>query len=161
MNVNLTVTRGFLTLTWLFIPPTARTITTLSGHHHFGSGLHGGGGRILRNVGCNAFGPDVAELEDFLDGVDEVLDDSPPDFPLIGLVRRERPVGQHQPDFAARREMVDHVLDPGVVRVPRRRYPVGPAHVLLQPLLSPPLEIERRIGEDEVCLATIFDTITC
>ena len=50
------------------------------------------------------------------------------------------------------REVVDEVLDPGVVGVADRRRAVAPAHVVGQQLARPVRDVERRIGEDVVGL---------
>lgn len=51
-----------------------------------------------------------------------------------------------------RREVVDEVLNPGVVGVADRRRAVAPAHVVGQQLAGPVGDVERRIGEDVVGL---------
>src|SRR5688572_11794269 len=47
---------------------------------------------------------------------------------------------------------MNDVLDPGEVRIARRRYPVFPALVVAQALAAPIGDIERRISENEVSL---------
>ena len=51
-----------------------------------------------------------------------------------------------------RRQVVDKVLDPGVVGVADGRRAVAPAHVVGQQFSRPVRDVERRIGEDVVGL---------
>ena len=62
------------------------------------------------------------------------------------------PLASTNPRHTLRREVVNHVLHPGEVRVPLRRHAVPPALVLGQPLAAPVRDVERRIRENEVRL---------
>ena len=81
-------------------------------------------------------------------GLDQLL----PDLPFSRLVGRHRSVREHESRHSPRREVVDHVLHPGEVRVARRRHAVLPPLVVLQLISSPVGDVEGGIGEDEVCL---------
>ena len=72
--------------------------------------------------------------------------------PLVG---GHRAVGQHEPRHAGGREVVDDVLNPGVVGVAHRRRAVFPAGVFTEALAAPVGDIEGRIGEDEVGLEVL------
>ena len=78
------------------------------------------------------------------------LDDAFADFAFAAGLGAERSVCKDQSDFAVRGEVVNHVLDPGEVRVACGRDSVFPARVVLQLFLAPVLEVERRVRHDEV-----------
>ena len=85
------------------------------------------------------------------------LDDALADFALAAGAGRERAVGHDEAgDSAAvpvrRGQVVDEVLNPGVVGIADGRPTVAPAHVVGQQLARPIRDIERRIGEDVVGL---------
>jgi hypothetical protein len=92
------------------------------------------------------------------DAVHQVgLDDALADLALAAGAAGERAVGHDEAGHAAaaavgRREVVDEVLDPGVVGVADGRRAVAPAHVVGQELARPVGDVERRIGEDVVGL---------
>ena len=74
-----------------------------------------------------------------------------PNLALARLGGRHRAVGEHESGRAPRRQMVDHVLHPGEVGVTLGRDAVLPALVVGKTIAAPVGDIERRIGEDEVC----------
>ena len=92
------------------------------------------------------------------DAVDQIgLDDALADLALAAGVGGERAVGHDEAGHAAaaavgRGEVVDEVLNPGVVGVADGRRAVAPAHVVGQQLARPVADVERRIGEDVVGL---------
>lgn len=65
------------------------------------------------------------------------LDDEPAYLPFPARVRRHRAVGEDDARHAARREVVNDVLQLGEVRVTRRRHAVSPAHVVAQAFPAP------------------------
>src|SRR5215212_1724160 len=73
--------------------------------------------------------------------------------------RGERAIGEHEACNAAWGEVVDHVLHPGEVSVADGRGAVAPAHVVSQALSAPVAHIERRVGEDNVCLEVLVDVV--
>ena len=80
------------------------------------------------------------------------LDDVLADLALAGLVGGHGAVGEDEPGEARGRQVVDHVLHPGVVGVARGRRAVLPALVVPEPIAAPVAHVEGRIGEDEVGL---------
>ena len=85
------------------------------------------------------------------DAFDQIgFDDFPADFSFAARLRGKRAVREHQPDFAVRREVVDHVLNPCVVRVACGRNAIVPARVALKLVLPPVGKVERRVCHDEV-----------
>jgi hypothetical protein len=59
--------------------------------------------------------------------VDEIgLDDGFADLAFAGLARRHRTVGEDEAGDAGGCQVVDEVLDPGVVGIPGRRHAAGP-----------------------------------
>jgi hypothetical protein len=64
---------------------------------------------------------------------------------------RRRTIRENDACRSAWRKVVHNVLDPGEVRVARRRYAVFPARVFAQPVAAPIGNVEGRIagrGED-------------
>ncbi len=92
------------------------------------------------------------------DAVHEVgLDDLAADVPFAAGVAGGRAVGHDEPGHAAAPavgigEVVDEVLNPGVVGIADGRIAEGPAFVAAQEWAGVIGNIERRIGEDEVSL---------
>jgi len=85
--------------------------------------------------------------------VDQVrLNDRLADLALARLVRRHRAVGEDETGDPGRCQVVDEVLDPGEVRVARRRHAVGPALVVLEQFAPPVAVVEGRIGQDPIGL---------
>ena len=72
---------------------------------------------------------------------------------------REGAVGEYEADFAVRSEVVDHVLDPGVVGVAGGREAEFPAHVVHELFAAPRMVVKRGIGEDEVGLERGMEVI--
>ena len=69
------------------------------------------------------------------------------------------PLASTKPGQPIGRQVVDHVLHPGVVGVAGGRRAVLPAHVLLQLRRAPFLHVEGRIGEDEVGLQVVVQVV--
>src|SRR5450756_949016 len=85
--------------------------------------------------------------------VDQVrLDDRAADLALTRLVRRHRPIGEHEAGDPGRRQVADEVLNPGEVRIAGGRGAVDPALVVLEELAPPVTVVEGRIGQDPVGL---------
>ena len=72
------------------------------------------------------------------------------DVAFARLVRRQRPVGHDEPGRAAGGQVVEKVLNPGVVGIAQRRDAVLPALVVTQQVSRPIRNVERRNGEDVV-----------
>ena len=83
--------------------------------------------------------------------VDQVrLNDRLADLALARLVRRHRAVGEDETGDPGRCQVVDEVLDPGEVRVARRRHAVGPALVVLEQFAPPVAVVEGGVGQHVV-----------
>src|SRR5665647_1668083 len=80
------------------------------------------------------------------------LDQVLADLTLTRLAGRHRTVREHEARHARRRQVVNDVLHPGEVGVPRGRDAVLPALVVPQPFAAPVRHVERRVGQDEVGL---------
>ena len=78
------------------------------------------------------------------------LDDMLADFPFAGGVGGHGPVGHDKTSNPRGREVMDEVLDPGVVGVVHRRDAVFPAGVFPKAFAAPVAHVEGRIGEDEI-----------
>ena len=72
------------------------------------------------------------------------------DIAFAVLARGHAAVGQHDAGAAAGLEVVQHVLQPGVVGVAGGRGAVHPARVAFQAAVPPVADVERRVGQDEV-----------
>lgn len=68
-------------------------------------------------------------------------------------------VGHDKAGDAVRGQVVDEVLNPGVVGVVGRRGAVFPAHVVAQPVAAPVGHVERRVGEDVVGLQVLVQVV--
>ena len=85
------------------------------------------------------------------DAIDQVgFDDVLADLAFAGGVGGERAVGEDEAGDAVGSEVVEEVLDPGVVGVADRRDAVLPALVFAQAVAAPVADVEGRIGEDVV-----------
>ena len=88
-----------------------------------------------------------------------------PDSPLAAGAAAHGAIGEEERHAALRREVMEHVLDPGEVRVappsrpsadhrysppPPRRGAVAPARVALQLRVPPFADVERRVGHHVV-----------
>lgn len=83
--------------------------------------------------------------------LDEIrLDQGAADVALAAGIRAHRAIGEQQRHRAIRREVVEHVLDPGEVGIPLRRRAVFPAGVALQLAVPPFLDVKGRIRHHEV-----------
>ena len=77
------------------------------------------------------------------------------DVAFAGGIAGHRAVGQDEPRRAGGREVMDEVLDPGVVGVADRGHAVLPAGIVPKPVAAPIGHIEGRIGQDEVGLQVL------
>ena len=94
------------------------------------------------------------------DAVHQVVLDNPlPDGQLRGGGGGHGAVGHDEAGDAVGPQVVDEVLDPGVVGVVRRRHAVFPAHVLFEALAAPIGHVEGRIGEDGVGLQILVQIV--
>lgn len=94
------------------------------------------------------------------DAINEVgLDEGLPDDAFPARVGRERTIGEHEARDTLRGEMVDHVLHPGEVGVADRRRAELPARVVAQALAAPVRDVERGVGEDEICFQVFVQVI--
>jgi hypothetical protein len=59
-------------------------------------------------------------------------------------------VGEHDAGAAVGLEVVEHVLQPGVVGVALRRGAVHPARIAFQAAVPPVADVERRVGEHKI-----------
>jgi len=71
----------------------------------------------------------------------------------------ERAVGHHEAGDAVRGQVVDEVLDPGVVGVVHRRHTVLPARIVGEPLAAPIAHVEGGVGQDVVGLEVLVQVI--
>lgn len=85
--------------------------------------------------------------------IDEVvLNEGLADVALAARVGGHRAVRHDEPGDTVGGEVMDEVLDPGVVGVADRRRAVLPADILPASFAAPVGDVERRVGEDEVGL---------
>ena len=78
------------------------------------------------------------------------IDDILSDLSFSGGLCRQCAVCKHQTNLAIRCKVVDHVLNPCVVGITGRRCSVLPANIVLQFILSPVGQIERRVCHNEI-----------
>ncbi len=75
--------------------------------------------------------------------------------PSPDWLERHGAVGEDETGKAGRGEMVDEVLNPGVVGVADGRGAILPAGILAEPLAAPIARVEGRVGEDVVGLQVL------